>query len=179
MEYPNGNPGAHPVDLASPVGQFRAMVGDLNSESYTPVEPGIQNFLRFSDAEIEGYLTQAEGSINRAVGYSYLYLAGQAAMEALAIKDYDLQVDSTKRAADLRAIAQMWFGLADTDDISSAEEGFVLVPTGTNSGGFIPELAPPIWGRQYTSSPARPSAPSNGAPDLIPDPNNPGYWTPA
>ena len=179
MEYPNGNPGAHPVDLASPVGQFRAMVGDLNSESYTPVEQGFQSFEKFSDAEIEAYLAQGDGSINRAIGYSYLYLAGQAAMEALAIKDYDLQVDSTKRAADLRAIAQMWFGLADTDDISSAEEGFVLVPTGTNSGGFIPELAPPIWGRQYTSSPARPSAPSNGAPDLIPDPNNPGYWTPA
>lgn len=179
MEYPNGNPGAHPVDLASPVGQFRAMVGDLNSESYTPVEPGFQSFEKFSDAEIEAYLAQGDGSINRAIGYSYLYLAGQAAMEALAIKDYDLQVDSTKRAADLRAIAQMWFGLADTDDISSAEEGFILVPTGTNSGGFTPELAPPIWGRQYTSSPARPSAPSNGAPDLIPDPNNPGYWTPA
>ena len=155
------------------------MVGDLNSESYTPVEPGFQSFEKFSDAEIEAYLAQGDGSINRAIGYSYLYLAGQAAMEALAIKDYDLQVDSTKRAADLRAIAQMWFGLADTDDISSAEEGFVLVPTGTNSGGFTPELAPPIWGRQYTSSPARPSAPSNGAPDLIPDPNNPGYWTPA
>lgn len=149
--FPEGNPGEFPVDLASPVGQFRAMVGDLNSESYTPVEPGFQSFEKFSDAEIETYLAQGDGSINRAIGYSYLYLAGQAAMEALAIKDYDLQVDSTKRAADLRAIAQMWFGQADSDDVVSAEEGFVLVPTGTNSGGFIPELAPPIWGRQYTT----------------------------
>lgn len=151
MEYPNGNPGAHPVDLASPVGQVRAMVGDLNSEPYTPVEPGFQSFEKFSDAEIETYLAQGDGSINRAIGYSYLYLAGQAAMESLAVKDYDLQVDSTKRAADLRAIAQMWFGQADSEDVISAEEGFVLVPTGTDSGGFIPELAPPIWGRQYTT----------------------------
>lgn len=151
MEYPNGNPGAYPVDLASPVGQFRAMVGDLNSESYTPVEPGFQSFEKFSDAEIETYLGQAEGSINRAVGYSYLYLAGQAALESSSIADYDLKIDSTKRAADLRAIAQMWFGLAGSEDVISAEEGFVLVPTGTNLGGFIPELTPPIWGRQYTA----------------------------
>ena len=148
--FPEGNPGEFPVDLASPVGQFRAMVGDLNSESYTPVAPGFQSFEKFSDAEIETYLAQGNGSINRAIGYSYLYLAGQAAMESLAVKDYDLQVDSTKRAADLRAIAQMWFGLADSGDVASAEEGFVIVPTGTDAGGFIPELAPPIWGRQYT-----------------------------
>lgn len=150
MKYPNGNPGAWPVDLASPVGQFRAMAGDLNSEPFDPVEPGFQSFEKFSDAEIEAYLEQGAGSLNRALGLSYLYLAGQAAMESLAIKDYDLQVDSTKRAADLRAIAQMWFGLADSEDVASAEEGFVIVPTGTDAGGFIPELAPPIWGRQYT-----------------------------
>lgn len=150
MEYANGNPGAWPVDLASPVGQFRAMAGDLNSEPFDPVKPGFQNFEKFSDAEIAAYLEQGAGSLNRALGLSYLYLAGQAAMESLAVKDYDLQVDSTKRAADLRAIAQMWFGLADSEEVTSAEEGFVIVPTGTDAGGFIPESAPPIWGRQYT-----------------------------
>lgn len=150
MEYPEGNPGAYPVDLASPVGQVRAMTGDLNSEPYDPVEPGFQNFLMFSDAEIEGYLTQGNGSVNRAVGFSYLYLSGQAAMESLSVADYDLKVDSTKRAADLRAIAQMWFDQGDSDDVIAAEEGFVIVPTGTGGGEFIPEAANPIWGRQYT-----------------------------
>ena len=148
--FPEGNPGAHPVDLASPVGQFRAMAGDLNSEPFAPVKPGFQNFEKFSDAEIAAYLEQGAGSLNRAVGLSYLYLAGQAAMESLAVKDYDLQVDLTKRAADLLSIAQMWFGLADSEDVASAEEGFVIVSTGTDAGGFIPELAPPVWGRQYT-----------------------------
>lgn len=148
--YPSGNPGAVPVDLASDVGQFRAMVGDLAYELYSPDEPGFGNFAKFSDAEIEAYIAQGGGSIFRAIGFSYLYLAGQAALESASVKDYDLQVDSTKRAADLRAIAQMWFDKADGEDVSSAEEGFEIVPTGAGNGNFIPEGTLPIWGREYT-----------------------------
>lgn len=148
--YPEGNPGEFPVDLASNVGRFRALIGDLNSTTYTPAEPGFQNFEKFSDAEIEAYLAQGGDSINRAIGYAYLYLAGQAAMQSASIKDYDLQIDETKRAADLRAIAQFWFDQADGEDDASAEEAFAIVPTGTRSGTFIPEASPPIWGRQYT-----------------------------
>lgn len=149
-QYPEGNPGAWPVDLTSDVGRFRAVVGDLNSTPYNPVEPGFQNYEKFSDDEIEAYIAQADGSINRAVGISYLYLAGQAAMESTSIKDYDLQVDLTKRAADLRAIAQMWFDMADDDDLSESEDGFEIVPTGKTGGEFIPELTIPQWGRRYT-----------------------------
>lgn len=148
--FPEGNPGEYPVDLASNVGKFRAMIGDLNSTPYDPVEPGYQNFEKFSDAEIEAYLEQGGDSISRAIGYAYLYLASQAAMESVSIKDYDLQVDQTKRAADLRAIAQVWFDRADDDDISTAEEAFEIVPTGKRGGPFIPELSIPIYGRRYT-----------------------------
>lgn len=146
--YPAGNPGAYPVDLESDVGRFRALVGDLNSTPYDPVEPGFQNFEKFSDAEIEAYIAQG-GSVTRGIGYSYLYLAAQAAEQSKAIKDYDLQVDTTKRAADLRAIAQFWFDQADGDDVIAAEEGFEIVPTGTRGGPFIPEGTIPIYGRQY------------------------------
>lgn len=147
--YPEGNPGQFPVDLASPVGQFRALVGDLASVPYTPVYPGFQNFVMFSDAEIEAYIEQGGGT-TRGVGFAYLYLAGQAALESVSVKDYDLAIDKTKRAADLRAIAQIWFSRADDEDVASAEEGFEIVNTGTSSGEFVPELAPPIFGRQYT-----------------------------
>lgn len=150
--YPSGNPGAYPVDLASNVGQFRALTGDLNSVPYSPVEPGFQNFEKFSDAEIEAYIAQGGDSIPRAIGYSYLYLAGQAAMQSASYKDYDLALDETKRAADLRAIAQFWFDQADGDDVIGAEEGFEIVPTGTSSGDFIAEGTIPIWGRKYTWS---------------------------
>lgn len=148
--FPEGNPGAYPVDLASKVGQFRALTGDLNATPYVPDEPGYRNFEKFSDAEIEGYLAQGGDSVARAIGYSYLYLAGQAAMESTAIKDYDLQIDKTKRAADLTAIAKLWFGQADGEEIIAGEEAFEIVPTGTSSGQFIPELSIPIYGRKYT-----------------------------
>lgn len=148
--FPSGNPGAWPVDLTSKVGQFRALTGDLNSTPYDPVEPGYQNFVKFSDAEIEGYLAQGGDSVARAIGYSYLYLAGQAALESKEIKDYDLQINTTKRAADLTAIARMWFDQADGEDDIAAEEAFEIVPTGTSSGVFIPEATIPIYGRKYT-----------------------------
>lgn len=148
--FPEGNPGEYPVDLTSKVGQFRALTGDLNSTPYNPAYPGFQNFVKFSDAEIEGYLTQGGDSVARAIGYSYLYLAGQAAMESAAIKDYDLQIDKTKRAADLTAIAKLWFGQADGEEVIAGEEAFEIVPTGTRGGAFIPEGTIPIYGRKYT-----------------------------
>lgn len=150
MEFPGGNPGAVPVDLTSDVGRFRGLVGDLQYEAYDPGEPGFGNFLKYSDAEIEAYIAQGGGSINRAIGFAYLYLAGQAAMESKLTKDYDLTVDNTKRAADLRAIAQFWFDQADDEDVVSGEEAFEIVPTGTTGGPFIPEGTIPVWGRSYT-----------------------------
>lgn len=148
--FPSGNPGVAPVDLASNVGRFRALVGDLQYTEYDPEEPGYGDFLKFSDAEIEAYLAQGGDSIPRAIGYAYLYLAGQAAMQSSSVKDYDLQIDETKRAADLRAIAQFWFDQADSGDIATAEEAFEIVPTGTRGGAFIPEASIPVWGRRYT-----------------------------
>lgn len=148
--YPSGNPGVIPVDPTTPVGLFRTLYGDTDYELYDPDEPGWANFEELSDAEIEGFIVQGGDSTSRAIGYLYLAMAGQAAKESRNVKDYDLQVDLTKRAGDLRAIAELWFGRADDDDTVSAEEGFVLVPTGTGYAEFIPELTIPIWGRKYT-----------------------------
>lgn len=148
--FPEGNPGEFPLDPTSNVGKFRLVYGDTGSTPYSPVEPGYQNYTELSDAEIEAFLATGSDSINRAIGYYYLSLAGKAALVAKQVRDYDLQVDTTKRAADLRAIAQWWFDQADNDDVISAEEGFEIVLTGTNSGDFIPEATIPVWGRQYT-----------------------------
>lgn len=148
--FPSGNPGAFPLDPETPVGHFRLLFGDTDSVPYVPVEPGFQNYGELSDAEIESFLIQGGNSTNRAIGFYYLSLAGAAAKTSRSVKDYDLQIDTTKRAADLREVAKWWFDLADGDDAISAEEAFEIVPTGTRGGSFIPELAPPIWGRQYT-----------------------------
>lgn len=144
------NRGVAPPDPVTDTGRFRALSGDLEYQPLDPPIPGWGSYMRFSDAEIEAYLAQADGSVPRAIGYSYLYLAGQAAIASQSVRDYDLQVDTTKRAADLRAIAQFWFDKADEDDVAAAEEGFEIVPTGRTGGDFIPEGAVPEWGRRYT-----------------------------
>lgn len=117
--YPEGNPGVYPLDPLTPVGEFRLLYGDTESVPYDPVEPGYQNYEELSDEEIERFLEQGDGSVPRGIGYLYLAMAGQAAKESRTIKDYDLSVDLTKRAADLRAIAQMWFDRGDDDDNNS------------------------------------------------------------
>lgn len=143
------NVGIAPPDPTTDVGRFRMLSGDIAWTPLDPPQPGYGEYEKFSDAEIEAYLAQGGDSVPRAIGYSYLYLAGQAAIASQSVRDYDLQVDTTKRAADLRAIAQVWFDTADNDDVIAAEEGFELVPTGT-TGGFLPEGIIPQWGRQYT-----------------------------
>ena len=151
--HPAGHPGTWPLDPATPVGKFRILYGDTDSEPYDPVVEGIQNYSELSDDEVEGFISQGGDSVPRGIGYLYIALAGQAAKQSKAIQDQDLKVDLTKRAADLRAIAEVWFDSADNDDLVSAEEAFEIVPTGSR-GGFIPEGTRPIFGRQYTWSPA-------------------------
>jgi hypothetical protein len=148
--YPEGNPGVFPLDPETPVGQFRVLYGDVYSTPYDPVEPGFQNYEELSDAEISGFLAQGNDSVKRAIGYYYLSLSGTAAKEAKSVKDYDLSVDLTKRAADLRATAQVWFDHANADDDASQEDAFEIVPTGLTTGEWIPEGAIGEWGRRYT-----------------------------
>ena len=147
--HPAGRPGAWPLDPTTPVGKFRVLYGDTDSEPYAPVVTGIQNYQELSDDEIEEFISQGGDSIPRGIGYLYIALAGQAAKQSKVVQDQDLRVDLTKRAADLRAIADVWFGSADDDDLVNAEEAFEIVPTGQRCGGVIPEGAPAIWGRVY------------------------------
>ena len=147
--FPEENPGAHPLDPTTPVGRFRTLYGDTDSEPYSPIEPGVQNYGELSDDEIEGFIAQGGDSVPRGIGYLYIAMAGQAAKQSKVVQDQDLRVDLTKRAADLRAIADVWFGSADDDDLANAEEAFEIVPTGQRNGGVIPEGSPAIWGRVY------------------------------
>lgn len=150
-QYPEGNPGVHPIDPLTPVGQFRLAYGDIDSAPYDPVEPGFRDYEELSDAEIEVYISQGGDSIARAIGFYYLSLSGQAAKRTKMVKDYDLQVNLEKRAGDLRATAQIWFERADSQDASVAEDAFEIVPTGdSGDGDWIAEGTNPIWGRRYT-----------------------------
>lgn len=148
-EYPNGNPGEYPLDPASEVGQYRLIFGDTNAEEYDPAVPGQRTYTYFSDAEITAMLAQA-GTTTRAVAYGYLKLASAAAVESKSVKDYDLQIDLTKRAADLRATAQVWFERADDeDDADGNADIFDLVDLAGTSDP-IAEGTMAIYGRTYT-----------------------------
>lgn len=143
--YPGPNDGSVPIDTYTPVGQFRTLAGDSVAEAYTPVEPGRGNYAKFSDLEIEGYLATAGDNVSRAIGFSFLSLAGAAALESKSIKDFDLSIDTTKRAADLRLIAAEWFARADGEE-AYLEDALFIAPI---NGGCepVPEGMTPRWGR--------------------------------
>lgn len=101
------NQGVAPPDFETDVGKVRALLGDTNWESLDPEIPGEGTYDKYSDAELQVYLNQS-GSVEGAVATAYLQMASSAAEEAKAVKDYDLQVDLTKRAEALRKIAEMW-----------------------------------------------------------------------
>lgn len=102
------NRGVAPPNMATPVGQVRALLGDLEYTEYDPPQPGFGKYKKMSDAEIESFLALSDGSSEGAVYYAYLSMASDAAIASKTVKDFDLQIDNTKRAADLRLIAQMW-----------------------------------------------------------------------
>lgn len=128
------NPGTYPLVSTTPVGAFRLMSGDTQSVPFDPPRTGLQNYTFLSDDEIEQFLAQGHAVNSRAIGYWYLSLAGAAAMQSKSVKDYDLQVDLTKRSEDLRRQAQFYFNLAEADDANAGfSEAFFIVPTGRNA----------------------------------------------
>ena len=108
--------GVAPPNPATDTGQFRYLIGDTEYTELDPPQAGMGAYEMFSDEQIVTFLALGEGSTNRAIAYAYLNLASQAALQSKTVKDTDLQVDLTKRSADLRAIAAMWFDRADDED---------------------------------------------------------------
>lgn len=138
------NKGVAPPNVSTPVGQMRALLGDLTFTELDPPEIGFGNYVKFSDDEIEAFLA-ASDSQEGALFLAYMQLAGQAALESKNVKDLDLQVDLTKRATDLRLIA---FGWRDRADALGADV-FELFDVSIDNGcDCTPELAANVmcWG---------------------------------
>ncbi len=148
--FPGPYDGASPIDASTPTGKYRVLLGDVEGEAYDPPQSGRANYQKVSDAQVEAYLSQSGESVTKGIAFYYLTLAGQAANEAVSIQDLDLRIDKTKRASELRAMAEFWLGQDADDDVIAGEEAFEIVETGRSSGGFIPEGSPAIWGRAYT-----------------------------
>lgn len=142
------NKGIAPFDPETEVGQFRVRAGDT---LYTPIagEPGYGTYEKWGDDEILAFLAVAS-SPTWAIYEAYIQLATAAAIESASIKDYDLQVDTTKRAEQLRLIAGLWKDRATEEDATSGNADFFDVFSTVGEGDFIPEGTIPIYGRQYT-----------------------------
>lgn len=126
----------YPPDPDTEVGQMRFLIGDTEYDSDTGT------YKRFSDGSIQSFLLQGDGNMNRAIGYAYLALASQAAELSKSVKDYDLALDTTKRAADLRNTALMWFNLADAEDeAGGAGDIFDMGDIGARCSRCAPEGA--------------------------------------
>lgn len=133
--------GRYPIEPETPVGQVRLIVGDIRITN-DPCPPGsMGHYEMFSDDQIRAFLEAADGSVDLAVAYAYLNLAGRAASESETVKDYDLTVDLTKKATDYRNLAEIWFDRARHGDDLEAEDAFEIVPTGRTSGRTRPELS--------------------------------------
>lgn len=135
------NKGVAPPDYNTDVGKFRATVGDTHYVELDPPKPGFGDYDLFSDGEIQVFL-DTHDSFEGAIGFAYLSLATSAALEAKSVKDFDLQVNTEKRAGELRALAQFWF---DRDADLSADI-FETFDTVIESGRkCVPELAAKPW----------------------------------
>lgn len=142
------NRGVAPLDPMTEVGQFRVRAGDINYSPLSPPEVGFGDYQKWSDLEIQAFLA-ATSSPSWAIYEAYLQIATSAALAAKAIKDYDLQVDTVKRADALAKIAALWRQRAEDEDaIAGLDDEFLIVPMGDNCE-VIPELSIPIWGRKY------------------------------
>lgn len=127
------NSGVYPIDPLTPVGQFRLTSGDVISVPFDPVQSGLQNYRLWSDDEIESFLVSGGDSMNKAIGYAWLQSSALASQQSKTVKDYDLAVDLTKRATDLRKTAEFYFGLAAQEDsIAGLDDAFEIVDTGTD-----------------------------------------------
>ena len=144
--FPGENDGIAPPVNSSDIGKFRSLIGDRKFEQYDPPVPGRGNYAMFSDDDIEGFLASGDGSMNKAVGYAYLALAGAAALDSKSVADMDLKIDLTKRAGDLRLIAKEWFGRADSENPETADAFEIASPSVAE---LIPEGTIPMWGRKY------------------------------
>lgn len=142
------NRGAVPLDPNSEVGQFRVRAGDTQFVPLDPPEVGFGDYEKWSDLEIQGFLA-ANPSPLWAIYEAYLQIATSAAIAAKQIKDYDLQINTEKRAEALLKIALAWRDRALDGDAAAGLDDEFLIVSMTGDCDVIPEAAPAVWGRRY------------------------------
>lgn len=128
--------GAYPIDPESKIGRFRILAQDSTPVSVDNIG-GTAEYRLWSDVEVEVLLSESD-SLYRALSHGFMGLASAAAMESKSVKDYDLQVDLTRRAGDLRRVAEMWGERADGVAAATGNDFFALYDTvPAETGGYV------------------------------------------
>lgn len=99
------NIGIAPPEYTEAVGRLRALLGDTTYEELDPPVPGKGTYELFSDDVLNSFLSLSEESVVGAAYYATLQLANKAAKDSRMVKDFDLQVDLTKKSADYARLA--------------------------------------------------------------------------
>ena len=143
------NAGLYPVDFTSDVGIFRVRISDAQPfEPPTEDNPNCAGYPNWSDEEIQGFIDAAggdTGSLTRAIAYSYDALAFKLVTNAQLVKDYDLTIDTTKSATQMRELAKEWNERADAEAQAGVEDFLYVVPEWSAHPYLRPEGAPFRW----------------------------------
>jgi hypothetical protein len=97
-----------PIDYASPVGQVRLIVNDID-------EGNLAGGLVFTDDQITAFLTLEQGNVKRAAAQAIDTIADNEALASKVITDHQLQTDGAKLADALRKRAATLREQADVD----------------------------------------------------------------
>lgn len=172
------NQGVTPPNFATPVGQFRALLGDTDAIELVPPVEGQGEYTWFSDAEVSAFLGLYADNPKRAAARALMTIAGSQALLLKKWSSDDLSVDGAAIAEALRKQAQ---GLIDEENKADAfTDIFAISKPGGSRGAVVPEGTLPAvgarvkWGRIATPGTATSVDPGTG-PEWIPDPDNPGY----
>lgn len=138
------NAGKFPVDYTTDVGLFRVRFGDTVPDTEPTVEEPCAGFVYWSDTEIEGFLAAGK-TLTRAIAISYDSLAVKLILNSEVIKDFDLTVDPTRSATQMRELAKEWNVRADAEEQGGLEDFMYVVPDWSERGWHRPEGAPYRW----------------------------------
>jgi len=128
------NPGAHPIDPTTPVGQLRYLLGDTEPTADATAPEGAKSYAIWSDAALLASLAIADGNVLRAAGQLISQLAVFYAQQGqLSVKADDLGLSISARGSDLTAIARSFFSEALERAKATADDFFVIA---TRSPGF-------------------------------------------
>ena len=118
------NPGIAPADPNTNVGATRYLMGDTVSVPLVPTVAGHEDYAYFSDTALGTFLQRGSHNPLMACGFAFMQLAAGAALQSVTVETSGMKADLTKRAADLRSVANSFFEKANN------EERLVLSNTG-------------------------------------------------